>query len=171
MGIYSFKDRTPRVSQSAYIDPQARIIGDVRVGDNSVVMFGSIVRGDEAPVTIGDNVVILENCIIEAPEGKPVVVDSWSLISHGAIVHGACIGSRALIGVGSIVLDGAVVEEEAIVAAGAVVPPGTVVKRRMLVAGIPAKPLREVRDSEVDKILFEVKRVIEKSKHYREAVD
>lgn len=168
--MFPYRGKAPKIHSSAFIDPQARVLGDVIIGENSVVMFGAIIRGDDAPVKIGNNVVVLENCIIEAPKDEPVIIGDWSLISHGAIVHGATVGAKVLIGIGAIVLDKAIIEEESIVASGAVVPPGSKVNKRTLVGGIPAKPLREVKDEDLKRVLKEVKRVIDKSRYYRETL-
>jgi carbonic anhydrase/acetyltransferase-like protein (isoleucine patch superfamily) len=95
------------------------------------------------------------------------VIGENVLVSHAAIVHGARIGSGSLIGIGARVLDGAVVGEEAIVAAGAVVPPGKEVPPRTIVAGVPAKPVREVRESDLERVREELEAVHRKAAVYR----
>jgi len=157
----------PRVPESAYIDPGARIMGAVTLGEDVVVLFGSVVRGDDDTVTIGDGSAVLENSLIEAPRGHPVVIGRRVLISHGAIVHGAKIGDGALVGIGAIVLDGARVGEQAIVGAGAVVPPGREIPPRTLALGVPAKPVRELTPEELARIEEELDAVHAKKGLYR----
>ena len=159
--------RPPRVPESAYIDPMARVYGDVTLGERVVVLYGSILRGDDDSVTVGDESVILENSLLEAPRGHPVQVGRRVLVSHGAIVHGARVGDGALIGIGAIVLDGAEVGEEAIVAAGAVVPPGKRVPPRTIVAGVPARPVREATREDLERVRLELEAVHRKAEDYR----
>ncbi len=162
-----FGDRRPRVHHSSFVDPGARISGDVEIGPRCAILFGAAVRGDDEPVRILERSVVLEHALIEAPSGHPAVVGPGALISHGAIVHGAEVRRGALVGIGAIVLDGAVVGEESIVAAGAVVPPGRVVEPGWLVAGIPAKPVREVSADERSRTAEEIERVLAKAEVYR----
>jgi carbonic anhydrase/acetyltransferase-like protein (isoleucine patch superfamily) len=165
--IIEYNGKKPVIGKNVFIDPAARIMGDVKLGDNVVVLFGSIIRGDDESVTIGRNTVVLELSLIEAPKNNPVIIGEEVLISHGAIVHGAKIGDRSLIGIGARVLDGAVVGEESIVAAGAVVTPGKVVPTRTIVAGVPAKPLRKVTDEDLERAREELKAVHRKAAYYR----
>ena len=159
----------PRVPASAYVDPGARVMGAVSLGERVVVMFGAVLRGDDDTVTVGDDTVILENTLIEAPRGNPVVIGSRVLVSHGAIVHGARVGDGALIGIGAIVLDGARVGEQAIVGAGAVVPPGREIPPRTLALGVPAKPVRQLTPEELARIEEELEAVHSKKNRYRQA--
>ncbi len=168
--IFEFNGKKPRVSQSAYIDPAARILGEVQIGENVAVLYGTIIRGDDDRVVIGDSSAILENCIIEAPKGKPVIVGEKVLISHGAIVHGAKIKDGALIGIGAIVLDGALIGEGAIVGSGAVVPPGKEIPPKTLALGVPAKPVRALRDAEIKIVEQELKSVLYKVKKYEKII-
>ena len=157
----------PRVPESAYIDPGARVMGAVTLGEEVVVLFGAVIRGDDDTVTIGDRSVVLENTLIEAPKGRPVVIGREVLVSHGAIIHGARIGDGALIGIGAIVLDGAEIGEQAIVAAGAVVTPGKKIPPRTLALGVPAKPVRELTPEEIQRIREELEAVHSKKHLYR----
>ena len=165
--IYAVNGRIPRIHSSAFIDPMARIMGDVTLEEDTVVLYGTIVRGDDDSVVVGKRSVILENCIIEAPRGEPVTIGEEALISHGAIVHGAKVGRGSLIGIGAIVLDKAEIGEEAIVAAGALVPPGKKVEPRTLVAGVPAKPLRKLEEKDVRVVKKELELVHRKAALYK----
>jgi len=162
--------KRPRVPASAYIDPLARVMGDVRLGDDVVVLFGSILRGDDDRVTVGPRTVVLENSLVEAPRGKPVEIGEEVLVSHGAIIHGARVEARALVGIGAIVLDGATVGEEAIVAAGSLVPPGKTVPPRTLAMGVPAKPVRQLTEEDLAAVKRELEAVHRKAAEYRRAL-
>ena len=164
--IFELFGKKPKISPGVYIDPLARIMGDVEIDEGVAILFGTIVRGDDAPVKIGRNVAILENCVIEAPKNHPIYIGSESLVSHGAIIHGARIGRNVLIGIGAIILDGAEIGENSIVAAGSVVPPGKKYEPFSLILGAPAKKVRDVTEDELNIIHEERKRVLEKSRHY-----
>ncbi len=165
-GVYNFASLKPKIGRNVYIDPLARVIGDVTIGDESAILFGAIVRADSGRVIIGKKVAILENVIIEAPGGYDVIIGDNTIISHGAIIHGAQIGSRCLIGIGAIVLDGAKVCNESIVASGALVPPGKIIESRKLVMGIPGKVVRDVVDDDLKRLDMELEEVMNKKKEY-----
>ncbi len=170
LNIVEVAGKRPVIGENVFIDPGARVMGDVRIGDDVVVLFGAILRGDDDSVTVGRRSVVLENALLEAPAGHPVVVGEEVLISHGAIVHGARVERGSLIGIGAIVLDGAVIGRESIVAAGAVVPPGKIIPPRTIVVGVPAKPVREVREEDLARVREELEAVHRKSRYYREAL-
>ncbi len=164
--VLPYKDKKPRLGESVYIDPYARVLGDVEVGSYSVISFGAIVRGDDEKVTIGRRTVLLENVIVEAPEGRPVFIGDDVLISHGAIVHGAVVEKDVLIGIGAIVLDNSIVREGSIIGAGAVVTPNSKIPPRSLVVGVPARVVREVSYDEIKYMKGELDRVLLKAREY-----
>ncbi len=165
--IYEFRGRKPIFGVDVYIDPMSRVIGDVKIGDYSVILFGSIVRGDDDRIVIGRRVAILENCIVEAPSGKPVYIGDETLISHGAIVHGAKVGKNVLVGIGAIILDGSSIGDNSIIAAGALVPPGREIPPNSIAMGIPAKIVRGVCEDDVERVKKELEAILEKSRYYR----
>lgn len=169
--LIPFKGRAPRLHESSYVDPAARVIGDVEISEGASVWPGAVIRGDDSEVLIGRMAAVLENCVIEAPIGLPVRVGERTIISHGAILHGCIIGDGALVGIGAIVLDGAKIGDRAIVAAGALVPPNGIVGDGKLVMGIPAKPVRDVEGDEMEAILREVERLHEKAMEYKRGLD
>jgi len=113
-----FEGKEPRVHESAFLAPGSWIVGDVTIGEGSNVWMGAVVRGDDDTVRIGARTTVLENCVVEAPTGFPVEIGDNSIISHGAVVHGAKIGDRVLVGIGAMVLDGAEVGDGSIVGWG-----------------------------------------------------
>ncbi|MEB3844082.1 MAG: gamma carbonic anhydrase family protein [Desulfurococcales archaeon] len=164
--LLEFDGKRPVVGRNVFIDPQARVMGDVRISDDVVVLAFAVLRGDDDSVSIGRGSVILEHSLLEAPRGHPVVVGDNVLVSHGAIVHGARVGSGSLIGIGARVLDGAVVGENSIVAAGALVPPGKTVPPNTLVVGVPARPLRSVTMEDLARAREELMAVHRKARVY-----
>ena len=167
MSVIEFEGKRPRVHDSVFLAPGSWVIGDVTIGEGSNIWTGAIIRGDDDTVEIGARTTVLENCIIEAPTGSPVKIGDDTIISHGAMVHGATIGSNVLVGIGAIVLDKARVGDGAIVGSGALVSPGKEVPDNQLAIGIPAKPLREVKDGEREMVAKEHERTNSKAEKYK----
>ena len=166
MSNVDFDGKKPRVDESVFLAPGSWVIGDVTIKEGGNVWNGAVIRGDDDAVEIGVRVTILENCIVEAPVGYPVKIGDEAIVSHGAIVHGATVGAGALVGIGAIVLDGAEVGEGSIIGSGALVSPRAVIPSNTLALGIPAKPLRAVRDNE-ESIDKERERVLAKVEKYK----
>ena len=128
----------------------ATVTGDVTVGPESSVWFGAAIRGDVAPVTIGARTNIQDNAVVHCDLGVPNDLGEDVTIGHAAVVHGRRVGRGSLIGMNATLLGRSEIGEEAIVAAGAVVPPGMVVPDRAVVAGVPAKVVREVNKKDLE---------------------
>ena len=136
---------TPRIGNNCYMAETAAIIGDVVMGDNCSIWFGTVLRGDVNSITIGNNVNIQDGAVVHTlyQRSKTIIGDNVS-IGHNATIHGATIESNSLIGMGATVLDNAVVESGAIVAANALVTSGMRVEGGWIYAGVPAKKIKEV---------------------------
>lgn len=153
MTIYAYKGITPRIGKNVYIAPNATVIGDVEIGDDSSIWFGAVLRGDVFPIRIGARTNIQDNAVVHVTGGKAAAtIGDDVTVGHLALVHGCTVGSRCLVGMGSIVLDGAVVEDECFVAAGALVPPGMRVVTRSMVVGRPARRVRELGERDLEEI-------------------
>src|SRR6185295_769889 len=126
----------------------AIVTGDVTLGRDAGVWFGCVVRGDDAPRVIGARTNVQDLTMIHADPGAPNVIGAEVTIGHRCVLHGVRIGDGALIGMGAVLLGGSEVGEEALVAAGAVVREGFEVPSGMLVAGVPAKVIRELTPEE-----------------------
>ncbi len=153
MPLYSHKGVSPRLGNSVYLAPNASVIGDVTIGDDSSIWFGAVLRGDVFPIRIGARTNIQDNAVVHVTGGKAATtIGDDVTVGHLALIHGCTIGNRCLIGMGSIVLDGAIVEDECFIAAGALVPPGMRVARRSLMVGRPAKLARTLTDADLEDI-------------------
>ena len=165
--ITPYNGHSPIIAEDAYVDVSARLIGRVKLMQGSSVWPGAVLRADEDEIIIGKKSAVLDQCLVEAPQGKPVIVHDWALISHMVCLHGAEVESGALVGVGAIVLDGAKISAGALVGAGALVPPGMVVPPGVLVLGQPAKVIRDLKPAEVENIQEQLNELAEKSVLYR----
>lgn len=147
--VIEVKGLRPQISEEAIILEPVVIAGDVVIGPKSSIWFGTVIRGDVGPVRIGGLVNIQDGCVLHESAGRtPLIIEDEVTVGHRAIVHGAHLKRRCLIGMGAIVMDGAVVGEEAIVGAGALVPEGFVVPDGHLVVGVPARVKRPLSPEE-----------------------
>ena len=147
-----FRGRQPVVPASAYVDPSAQLIGDVRLGERSSVWFNCVLRGDINSITIGDDSNVQDCSVLHVQGDIPLVIGSRVTLGHNTTVHACTLEDRVLIGMGAVVLDRTVVGEGSIVAAGAVVKMDTIVPPRSLVAGVPARVVRELTDADLELI-------------------
>jgi len=153
--IRAWKGITPTLGERVYVDPASLVLGDVILGDDSSVWPMAVVRGDMHRIRIGARVSVQDGSVLHIthasdfnPGGFPLTIGDDVTIGHKAILHGATLGSRILVGMGAIVMDGAVVEDEVIIAAGAVVTPGKRLESGYVYAGNPAKALRPLKEKE-----------------------
>ncbi len=148
--IYAFQDIVPVIDPSAFVHEAAIIIGDVLVGAGCFIGPGASLRGDMGRITVGAGSNVQDNCVAHCFPGADTILEEDCHIGHGAVLHGCTLGRNVLIGMNTVVMDGAVIGENSIVGAMAFVPAGTEVPPRTVMAGIPAKPRRELNDEEID---------------------
>lgn len=144
----NYKGDSPKISESAFIAPGATVIGDVEMGENSSVWFGSVVRGDIASVKIGSNSNIQDLSILHETPGMPLVIGDNVTVGHKVTLHSCTIKEKALIGMDSTVLDGAVIGENAFIGAGSLVTPATEIPSNKLAFGRPARVVRDLREED-----------------------
>jgi carbonic anhydrase/acetyltransferase-like protein (isoleucine patch superfamily) len=144
MPLFSFEGRAPAVSPTAWIAPTATLVGDVIIEDDASVWYGAVLRGDFGRIVVRRGANIQDGSILHGGTEPVTEVGAGATVGHLCVVHGAVIGTEALVGNGATVLDGAVIGDHALVAAGATVPPGLSVPAGMLAVGTPATVTREV---------------------------
>jgi len=153
MILLPYDGKRPRLGERVFVAGNAAIIGDVELGNDCSVWFGTTIRGDVNFIRIGSRTNIQDNCTIHvAHETHATVIAEEVTIGHGAIVHGCTVHRGALIGMGSRVLDGAVVGESALVGAGALVAEGMKIPPRKLALGVPARVVRDLSDNELARL-------------------
>lgn len=149
--IESFQDKRPKIHESAYIADNVTIIGDVEIGAESSVWFGSILRGDVNFIRIGERTNVQDGTIIHVSrETHSTVLEDEITVGHRATLHGCYVETGCLIGIGAIILDGARVGRNSLVAAGSLLTPNTQIPPRSLVMGSPAKVKRGLTEAEVE---------------------
>jgi carbonic anhydrase/acetyltransferase-like protein (isoleucine patch superfamily) len=133
-----------RIAASSWVAPDAVIIGNVTLGEDSSVWYLSVVRADTDAISIGDRTNIQDGAIIHVDEGTPCTIGDQVSIGHRAVLHGCTIEDGALVGIGAIVLNRAVVGRGSVIAAGAVIPEGMTIEPGSLVVGVPGKAIGTV---------------------------
>lgn len=148
--IYSFKGFTPVIHESSFIHPQAAVTGNVIIGKNVYVGPGAAIRGDWGAIIIEDGCNVQENCTIHMFPGTTVLLKENAHIGHGAIIHGATIGKNCLIGMNSVIMDKVILGDECIVGALSLVRADEIIEARTLLAGNPAKKIKDVSDEMIN---------------------
>jgi len=149
MPVYSLEGIVPVVDPSAFVHPQAVLIGDVIVGPRCYVGPGASLRADMGRILIGPGSNVQDNCVLHTFPGKEVRLDEDAHIGHGAVLHGCTVQRGALVGINAVVMDDVIVGEQSLVGAASFVRAGFVVPRRTLVTGIPARVVRELSEQEI----------------------
>jgi carbonic anhydrase/acetyltransferase-like protein (isoleucine patch superfamily) len=143
MPIRSFEGTEPDLHPDAYVDETAVVIGDVTVEADASVWPNVVLRGDHGGIRLREGANVQDGSVCH--EGADI--GPYATVGHNAIVHGASVGRRALVGMGAIVLDGSVLGERAMVGANSLVTEGTEISANTLAAGTPAEVIKEVEDS------------------------
>lgn len=151
MPCYALGKLRPVVDPAAFVHPDAVLIGDVSVGAGCYIGPAASLRGDFGTIVVEAGANIQDGCVLHSFPDQAVVVETDGHIGHGAVLHGCTIRRGALVGIHAVVMDGAEVGEQSFVAACAFVPAGMKVPPRTLVAGIPAKPVRELAEADLQR--------------------
>ncbi|WP_374477826.1 phenylacetic acid degradation protein PaaY [Zoogloea sp.] len=147
--VYAIDGIVPVVHPSAHVHPSAVLIGDVIVGPDCYVGPCASLRGDFGRLILERGANLQDTCVMHGFPGTDTVVEEDGHIGHGAVLHGCRIRRNALVGMNAVIMDNAIVGESSIVAASAFVKAGMEIPPRMLVAGMPAKVIRELSDEEI----------------------
>ena len=142
--LYAFDGREPKIGRGVYISDQAVVIGDVKIGTGCYVGSGAILRGDYGRIEIGSGTAVEENVTIHAPPAQVCHIGKKVTLGHGAIIHARSIGDWAVVGMGAVLSLGAELGKRTIVAEGAVVKMNQNVPPGVVVAGNPARIVRDV---------------------------
>jgi carbonic anhydrase/acetyltransferase-like protein (isoleucine patch superfamily) len=148
--FYAFKGFIPVVHPSAFVHPQATVTGNVIIGRDVYVGPGAALRADWGGIVIEDGCNIQENCTIHMFPGCTVYLRAGAHIGHGAIIHGAEIGANCLVGMNAVIMDHVTLGEGSIVGALSFVKEGEQIAPRSLIAGNPARFIREVSEEMLD---------------------
>jgi carbonic anhydrase/acetyltransferase-like protein (isoleucine patch superfamily) len=167
MPIYQLGDDIPFIPASAYVAPEATIIGKVFLGENASVWPGVVIRGDNDSITIGDGSNVQDGTVMHTDPGFPLRAGENVTIGHQAMLHGCTIGDGSLIGIQAVIMNGAVIGKDCLVGAGALVPEGKTYAERKLILGSPAKVIRELTDEDVAKMHWAGAEYVRRQNNYK----
>lgn len=143
--------RKVEIAPSAWVAPNATIVGNVTVEDEALVLFNAVLRGDcGSRIVVGAGSNIQENCCLHVDHGADCIIGRDVTVGHNAVIHGCTIGDNSLIGMGAVVMNHAEIGCDCLVAAGALVTQGTLVPDGSLVMGSPAKVRRALTPEEIE---------------------
>jgi carbonic anhydrase/acetyltransferase-like protein (isoleucine patch superfamily) len=150
--IWELEGQGPEIHPSAWIAPDAQIIGRVRIGPRASVWFGAVLRGDNEWIDLGEATNVQELCCLHTDWGFPLSIGAGCTIGHKAMLHGCTIGTGALIGMSATILNGARIGSESLVGAGSLVTEGKAFEARSLIMGSPAKAVRALDEAAVERL-------------------
>lgn len=166
--IRSYRGRMPQIAATAYVDPQAVVIGDVTLGEHASVWPCVVIRGDVHYIRIGARTNVQDGSMLHVMrEQHPLILGDDVTVGHGVVLHGCTVESRCLIGMGSIILNGAKIGTGSIVAAGTLVPEGAEVPPGSLFMGHPGKFRRSLGPADQESIDHYAERYVEYKEIYR----
>jgi carbonic anhydrase/acetyltransferase-like protein (isoleucine patch superfamily) len=167
MAVYKLGDVSPTIATSAYVAPNASIIGNAVLADHSSVWFGATLRGDNETISIGAHSNVQDGAVLHTDPGFPLMVGANVSIGHQAMLHGCMIGEGSLIGIQAVVLNAAVIGKGCLVGAGAVITERKVFADGTLILGAPAKVVRELTAAERENLLKVAANYAARGAYYR----
>lgn len=179
MTIRNFLEYKPQVHDTAYVDPQACVIGNVLIGKNSSVWPMVVARGDVNKITIGNNSNIQDGSILHVThkseegseiqsKGAELIIGDSVTVGHAVILHGCKVEDYCLIGMGATVMDNCVIENHSILAAGSILTEGKRIKSGELWVGSPARKVRDLSQKQKQRLEYSAEHYVKLMKKYKE---
>ncbi len=169
--IYELSNVKPRIADSAWVAPNATVIGNVVLEADSSVWFNVVIRGDNDTMTIGERSNIQDGTVIHTDAGIPLTIGVGVTVGHQAMVHGCTIGDNTLIGIQAVVLNRAKIGKNCLIGAGSLIPEGKVIPDNSLVMGTPGKVVRELSEAEVQMLKMSADHYVQNARRYRDQLD
>jgi carbonic anhydrase/acetyltransferase-like protein (isoleucine patch superfamily) len=167
MTVYKLGDSSPTIAASAYVAPNAVVVGKVVLAEDSSVWFGATLRGDNETISIGAGSNVQDGAVMHTDPGFPLLVGANVSIGHQAMLHGCTVGDGSLIGIQAIVLNAAVIGKGCLVAAGSIITERKVFADGTLILGAPANVVRELTAAERENLLKIAANYASRGAHYR----
>lgn len=144
MAVYELDGISPEIAASAWVADSAQVMGEVNIGGDASIWFGTVVRGDTSSITIGEGSNVQDASVLHADLGMPLVIGRHVTVGHQVMLHGCTIGDESLIGIGAIVLNGAKIGKNCLVGAGALVTEGKEFPDGSMIIGSPARVVKQL---------------------------
>ena len=178
MNIRRFDGHSPQLGERVFVDPSAVVLGDVQLGEDCSVWPATVIRGDMHRIRIGARTSVQDGSVLHIthagpfnPDGYPLIIGDDVTIGHKVLLHGCTLGSRILVGMGSIVMDGAVIEDEVILGAGSLVPANKTLRSGYLYMGSPAREVRPLSDREREFFVYTAANYVRLKDQYLQEAD
>ncbi|WP_371322586.1 gamma carbonic anhydrase family protein [Dechloromonas sp. ZY10] len=171
MPVFKLADKVPVLAASAWIAPNATVIGDVRLGENSSIWWNATLRGDNDPIEIGANSNIQDGSVLHTDAGVPMKIGDHVTVGHLVMLHGCTVGDGSLIGIGSVILNRAVIGKGCIVGANTLIPEGKVFPDHVLIVGSPGKVVRELSADEVARLQASAAHYVDNAQRYQNCLE
>lgn len=167
MAVYELEGVAPQIAESAWIADSAQVMGDVQLGADASVWFGTVVRGDTAHITIGEGTNVQDASVLHADEGMPLTIGRHVTVGHQVMLHGCTIGDESLIGIGAIVLNGVKIGKNCLVGAGALVTEGKEFPDGSMIIGSPARVVRQLTPEQIEGLRRNAQHYIHNARRFR----
>ena len=167
MAVYELDGTQPRVADSAWVADSAQVMGNVVLGEDRSVWFGTVIRGDTETITVGRGSNIQDASVLHADIGKPLTIGDNVTVGHQVMLHGCTIGDESLIGIGAIVLNGAKIGRHCLVGAGALVTEGKEFPDGSMIIGSPAKAVRQLTPEQIEGLKLSAQHYMDNARRFR----
>ncbi|MBE3559200.1 MAG: gamma carbonic anhydrase family protein [Ktedonobacteraceae bacterium] len=169
MPVLPYKGIWPTIAEDVFIAPGAMVIGNVTLHAGVSIWYNAVIRGDSAPIVIGSRTNIQDNCTLHVDADAPLTIGEECTVGHNAVVHGATLGNRVLVGMNAVVLSYASIGSETIIGSCALVSEHKQIAGGSLAVGVPARVIRELNSSEREELLSSAAHYCERAQEYRAA--
>ncbi|MFZ7311076.1 gamma carbonic anhydrase family protein [Comamonas jiangduensis] len=167
MAVYALDGVEPQIAESAWVADSAQVMGEVHLGADASVWFGTVVRGDTSSITIGEGTNVQDASVLHADLGMPLVIGRHVTVGHQVMLHGCTIGDESLIGIGAIVLNGAKIGKNCLVGAGALVTEGKEFPDGSMIIGSPARVVKQLTAEQMQGLRQSAQHYIDNARRFR----
>lgn len=168
MTIYALADIRPQIDDSAWVAPDANVIGNIVLSAQSSVWFGSTLRGDNERIEVGEGSNVQENCVFHTDAGFPLTIGRNCTIGHKVMLHGCTIGDNSLVGMGATILNGAKIGKNCLIGAGALITENKEIPDGSLVMGAPGKVVRQLDEKAIQMLTASAQHYAENAARFRQ---
>jgi carbonic anhydrase/acetyltransferase-like protein (isoleucine patch superfamily) len=170
MAVYALGDLVPSIDPTAYVHPDATVIGRVRLGADVTVWPGAVLRGDFGDIEVGARTSVQDGTVVHTTESWSTVIGADCVVGHNAHLEGCTVEDRCLIGSGSVVLNRATIGTGSVVGAQALVPEDAVIPPHSMALGVPARTRPVDPEQQAGWIDFAVREYVDNGRHYAGAL-
>ena len=167
MAVYALDGVEPQIAESAWVADSAQVMGEVHMGADASVWFGTVVRGDTSSITIGEGTNVQDASVLHADFGMPLVIGRHVTVGHQVMLHGCTVGDESLIGIGAIVLNGAKIGKNCLVGAGALVTEGKEFPDGSMIIGSPARVVKQLTAEQMQGLRQSAQHYIDNARRFR----